>query len=345
MNMRKIPVIIIFVFFAFTSEAQDIHFSQLSETPLLLNPAATGVYDGYYRGILNYRSQWAAMGNPYRTFMGSFDMPIENKRNSYGAHLGIGALLFSDKAGDSDFGTTQGNISLSGIVPVDDFNTISAGIEAGVAQRSVDINAIQWPNQYDGQSYNPALPSYETDGAGSFLFFDMAAGLHYEYLRYFGTFYGKEMVRLTAGAAVFHVTKPLQRFYDGATENQYPRIVVHSTLIYDFEGTTVGIVPSVLYMSQGPASEIDVGFLLRFKISQGTKVTGFISESAFSAGIHYRFKDAFSPQVFFELSNFGIGFSYDINTSSFSQATKNKGGLEVSIRYSKLKGALYKNKR
>ncbi len=343
--MSKILFILTISFIAFTSRAQDIHFSQLSETPLLLNPASTGVYDGYYRGILNYKSQWAAIGNPYCTFMGSFDMPIENKWNAYGAYLGIGTFLFSDKAGDSDFGTTQGNVAFSGIVPIDDHSTLSAGVEAGVAQRSVDIASIQWPNQYDGQSYNPSLPSYETDRISSFLFFDMAAGLHYEFLSYFGTFKGKEMVRFTAGAAVFHVTKPLQRFYDGATENQYPRIVVHSTLIYDFEGTTVGIVPSVLYMSQGPASEIDAGMLLRFKISQGTKVTGFISESAFSAGLHYRYKDAFSPQVFFEFSNFGIGLSYDINTSSFSQATKNKGGLEISIKYTKMRGALYKNKR
>ncbi|MFH0865996.1 MAG: PorP/SprF family type IX secretion system membrane protein [Bacteroidota bacterium] len=343
--MKKLFLIVSLIIITPGLKAQDIHFSQLSETPLLLNPASTGVYDGYYRCILNYKSQWAAMGNPYRTFMGSFDMPIENNWNEYGAYIGIGAFVFSDKAGDSDFGTTQGNVSFSGIVPIDDGSTISAGIEAGVAQRSVDIAAIQWPNQYDGQSYNPNLPSYEANRAGSYLFFDMAAGVHYEFLKYFGTLSGKEMVRFTAGAALFHVTKPLQRFYEGSTEHQYPRIVVHSSLIYDFEGTTFGIVPSVLYMLQGPASEIDAGILLRFKISQGTKVTGFISESAFSAGLHYRYKDAFSPQVFFELSNFGIGLSYDINISSFSQATKNKGGLEISIKYSKMRGALYRNKR
>jgi len=342
--MKKIYLLVCFLLIVFAAKPQDIHFSQLSETPLLLNPAQTGVYDGYSRAILNYKSQWAAMGNPYRTFMGSFDMPIENKRNDYGAKLGIGAFLYSDQAGDAKFGTTQGNIAVSGIVPVNDFNIISAGIEAGVAQRSVDIAAIQWPNQYDGQNYNANLPSNETNRFNSYMYFDMATGVNYQFMRYFGTVTGKELVRFNLGGAVFHVTKPLLRSYVGAQEHQYPRIVLHSSLRYDFPGTLIGIVPSVLYMAQGPASEIDLGALLRFKLSQGTKITGFISESALSFGLHYRFKDSFSPQVFLELSNFGIGLSYDLTTSSFSSAVKSKGGLEVSIKYSKMRGALYKNR-
>ena len=40
---------------------QDVHFSQFNETPQLLNPGATGVYNGYMRGIINYKNQWMAM--------------------------------------------------------------------------------------------------------------------------------------------------------------------------------------------------------------------------------------------------------------------------------------------
>jgi len=343
--MRKLLFILIVSVFALPLRAQDIHFSQLSETPLLLNPAATGVYDGYYRGILNYKSQWAVMGNSYRTFMGSFDMPIGSEMTLKYAHLGIGAFLYSDKAGDSNFGTTQGNLSVSGIVPVDPWNTLSAGVQFGLAQRSADISSIQWPNQYNGHNYDPTISPNETNHLGSFMFFDLSAGLHYQFLNHSNTITGKETKRFTAGAAVFHATKPVQRFYSGMHEHQYPRIVAHASGCYDFPGTLTGIVPSVLYMAQGPASEVDLGILLRFKINQGTKVTGFIAESYFSMGLHYRFKDAFCPQVFFELSNFGIGLSYDVNTSSFSQVSKNQGGLEVSVKYCKMRGAIYRNKK
>lgn len=342
--MKKILLILFLVISVIISKAQDIHFSQLTETPLLLNPASTGVYDGYYRAILNYKSQWAAMGNPFRTFMGSFDMPLKNKKNEYGGHLGLGAYFFSDKAGDSDFGTTHGNFSVSGIVPISDFNTLSAGIEAGVSQRSMNFNAIQWPNQYNGHNYDPGLSSNEDSKTGSFMFFDMAAGAFYQLLKDYGTLSGKELVCFTAGVALFHVTRPLQRYYSIAAEHQYSRLVVHTSLLYDFPGRTYGMIPSLLYMRQGPASEIDAGMLLRFKISEGTKITGFISESSFSAGLNYRYKDAIIPQVFFELSDFSIGLSYDVTASSFSTAAKYNGGLEVSLKYSKMRGALYRSK-
>jgi type IX secretion system PorP/SprF family membrane protein len=343
--VRKIYIIVCLFIWAFSLKAQDIHFSQLNQTPLLLNPASTGVYDGYYRAILNYKNQWAVMGKPYSTFMGSFDMPIELKRNKKGAQLGLGAFLFSDKAGDSHFSTTQVNLSLSGIVPIGNFNTLSAGIEAGIVYQSVDIAAIQWPNQYNGQTYDPGISSNELGSLGSYTYFDLAAGLHYQFLKYRNFFSGKEMVCFTAGAALFHATKPWHHLYNGVNGNTYPRIVIHSSLRYDFKGSGVGIVPSVLYMSQGPVNEIDVGLLLRFRTSRGTKITGFLTESAFSAGLSYRYKDAIVPQIFFEISNFGIGLSYDVNVSSFANASKYNGGIEVSIWYSKMRGALYKNKR
>ena len=341
--MRKLFSILILFSFAVITHAQDIHFSQLSETPLLLNPASTGVYDGYYRAILNYKSQWVVMGNPYRTFMGSFDMPVALVKNKKFAHLGAGCFFYSDKAGSSNFGTTQANLSVAGIVPINTQSNLSAGLQCGMAQRSADITSIQWPNQYNGHNYDPGISSNETNHLSSFSFFDMSTGVQYQYLNYKGTVSGKDATRFTAGVAVFHVTSPVQKFYSGITERQFPRIVVHTSACYDFPGSLFGIVPSVLYMAQGPASEVDLGLLIRYKINQGTKVTGFVSESYFSGGLQLRVNDAICPQVFFELSDYSIGLSYDINTSGFSQVSKNQGGLEVSVKYCRMRGAIYKN--
>ena len=41
-----------------TSYAQDLHFGQTAQTPLLVNPACAGVFDGWERVILNHRNQW-----------------------------------------------------------------------------------------------------------------------------------------------------------------------------------------------------------------------------------------------------------------------------------------------
>src|SRR3954466_6657585 len=79
-------------------KAQDIHFSQVLETPLFLNPANTGFFNGYFRAIANYRNQWSAMGNPYQTIGISMDGGLfKSKRRK--AFMGLGFTLFNDRAG------------------------------------------------------------------------------------------------------------------------------------------------------------------------------------------------------------------------------------------------------
>jgi type IX secretion system PorP/SprF family membrane protein len=272
--------------------------------------------------------------------MGSFDMPFESRNKPHRAYLGIGAYLFSDKAGDAHFSTTQCNVTVSGTVPLGDFHKLSAGIEAGITFRNVNLAAIQWPDQYNGSSYDPTLPSNENSHLGKFFYFDMAAGVHYQYLKVLGNFHGKDIVQLTAGAALYHAVKLIR---GSDPQRIYPRIVFNSTLRYDIKGKRVGLIPTVLYMKQGSAYELDLGLLVRFKTGKETNFTGYMTESAFTAGLLYRHKDAITPQIFFEIANFGVGLSYDINISSFKTATGYNGGLEVSLKYSKLKGALYKN--
>ena len=42
--------------------------------------------------------------------------------------------------------------------------------------------------------------------------------------------------------------------------------------------------------------------------------------------------------------DFSIGISYDLNVSSYKEASKMNGGAEISLKYHLLKGALFKQK-
>jgi hypothetical protein len=50
-----------------SGSAQDIHFSQFYNTPILVNPAFTGFINGNYRFAALYRNQWASVTVPYQT--------------------------------------------------------------------------------------------------------------------------------------------------------------------------------------------------------------------------------------------------------------------------------------
>ena len=321
--------------------AQDIHFSQFTETPLLINPALTGLYNGEQRASLNHKNQWTVMGNPYKTTAASFDMPMFNDKKNQG-YLGAGINIFRDKAGDSQFGTTQVNLSISGILPMDEFNKISVGIQGGIAQRSANISTLQWGSQYSGQAFDTNLPANETNNLSSFNYADMAAGAVYEFSNANSSSFSQDVLKINAGISCYHVNKPLQKFIVSGSERLNKKWVAYSAMRWDIPDTKISLVPSVMYLKQSTSSEINLGTAIRYKVQSGSKITGFYSESAVSFGCHYRFKDAIIPQLYYEVADYAIGISYDFNTSAYSEVSNAKGGIELSLRYTNLKGALRK---
>jgi type IX secretion system PorP/SprF family membrane protein len=333
----------IFLFAAQFACAQDIHFSQITETPMHINPANTGLYDGLFRATLNYRSQWASMGHPYTTAAAAFDMPLMYAKDR--AYMGIGAFIYRDQAGDSKFGTFEASVSATGIVPLNDFNKLSVGLQGGFSQRSATIADLQWENQYVNGAYDPAANANEGNLLTSFPFADFSAGFVYQYRSVAGSLVGKDVNELSVGFAAFHLNKPEEKFHEGGGVRTDMRFVFHSNGRFDFPGTKFSLRPSAYYMKQASSNEFVFGSLIRYRIKSGTKITNFFSESGIGAGIHYRWKDAIIPQLYYDLGDIFIGVSYDINISKYTAASKYSGGFEVTLRYANLNGALYKNKK
>src|SRR5678810_596663 len=73
---RLLLTVIIYGTLASKALAQDPNFSQFFASPLTLNPAMTGKFDGVYRVAGNYRNQWPTIYNAYTTYTASFDAGI-----------------------------------------------------------------------------------------------------------------------------------------------------------------------------------------------------------------------------------------------------------------------------
>jgi type IX secretion system PorP/SprF family membrane protein len=342
MTIRKISAVILFSAFAFLASAQDVHFSQYNETPQLLNPGATGVYSGYVRAIVNYKNQWAAMGNAFNTVAASADMPLFDK-NEKKAHIGAGINFFSDKAGDSHFGLTQANLCISGILPVSKGSKFSVGLSFGGAQHKANLASLSWGNQYDGQGFNTAIASNETTPTTSFFYFDLGAGVYYEYSNGKTKFERNEKRKVNIGAAYYHINQPTQK-YLSVTEKLYGKMVVNVNAHLDKENSKIAFLPSAIFFQQGNSMEITGGLAIRYRIKNDTKITGLLTESAFGIGVYYRYNDAIIPSVFYTMGDFSLGISYDVNISSYKKTSKYNGGAEISLKYNILKGALFKQK-
>ena len=149
--MRK-ALVIAYSVFTFSLSAQDIHFTQSQQTPMLINPAATGTFNGWERVSINHKNQWVNSGTRFFTTSLAADMNFFKPKRGDKAHMGFGLQFYNDIGGDSKFGTKQFLMNFSAIVPLNEMNEISAGIQVGIGQKSGDLTGLIFPNQFDGNA-------------------------------------------------------------------------------------------------------------------------------------------------------------------------------------------------
>src|ERR1044071_8976773 len=99
--MKKlICTVSICLLLGFGAVAQDPNFSQFFASPLTLNPALTGKFDGVYRVAGNYRNQWPTINNAFTTATASIDFGILKNKLPDVDQFGIGLMGFTDRAGN-----------------------------------------------------------------------------------------------------------------------------------------------------------------------------------------------------------------------------------------------------
>lgn len=324
MIVKKIFVCLFFSVLTNFVFAQDIHFSQPFLCPLYLNPANTGNFQGDYRLTTNYRRQWQSIAYGYQTISGTAELSMPIKR------IALGLSFFSDKAGKSKMGITNGNLSVSYTARLNSRNSFVGGIQYGLTQRHYNLNDLKWDSQYNGNEYDPSIPSGEVMFAPNYLYMDGSMGILWNYLEKISEF------KTTNGIAIFHLNQPTISSTDNV---KLPyKMVLHSSSQIKLLDKPVYIIPQFYFSQQGPFREIIAGGMMKFVIgtdnaSELIYVDKFTS-SAFFIGIHHRWRDALIVNTAFELKkSLLLSLSYDINTSKLRTASNFRGGAEVSIIY------------
>jgi type IX secretion system PorP/SprF family membrane protein len=329
----------VFLFFIFPLMAQDIHYSQVWMTPMLLNPAQAGAQQNM-RGIINYKNQWGSVAQPYSTANLSWDMLISNKSNGY--FSGIGLNVNQDNSGSPPLRTFQLALSYAGHIRLNEKSHLGAGISVGLIQRTISYAGIQWMNQFDGTKYNSALPAGEPAAGTSIMNVDLGAGLHYEYSKSEKYMTGNDHRKISAGISVLHINRPSYSFY-GGPEKLFMKLTGYVNFEIGLGNSDISLVPGIIYFQQGPSGELLAGNLFQIKLKDDSKYTGFVQGSSFSIGGYYRGRDAVIAAALYKWSQYAIGVSYDFNISGLTSASKGRGGFEVSFRYVSRSPFLYKN--
>ncbi|HEY8893593.1 MAG TPA: PorP/SprF family type IX secretion system membrane protein [Niastella sp.] len=299
----------------------DPHFTQNYTFPMYINPALTGSMDGEYRASAIFRNQWGSI-SPYRTIGASFDV-----RTNKNVALGINVL--DQSAGDAGFNylTSSFSFAYTGVKFGKDFNQrIVMAIQGGLINRRVNSSKFKWGDQWNPiTGYQASNPTTETFARTASTVPDVGAGI-----LYFDASPEKK-TNIFGGFSVYHLNKPKDPIISmQSTElNVIPvRYAIHGGVSFNISERT-SIIPHVLYMHQGTASEAMIGVYGQINVDPDTD---------FMLGGYYRNKDAVAPYVGVDYKNFVIGLSYDANTSKLGAMTKNVNSFELSLSYIKRPG-------
>lgn len=333
--------------------AQDIHFSQFTETPLILNPALTAGKEDL-RGILNYKNQWASVSSPYKTFGASFDFNFhqlgwERKKNLTGIfsrsvkNSGLGLFFYKDQAGTSKWSTTQFGVTLSTAVKINSYNRFFFGLLGGYNQHSIDFSKLTWNSQYNGMAYDPNLATGESFTSNSFGHFDFALGLNWLLVKEESSINANNESFGNFGLSVSHFNRPDYEFIS-EDEKLNVKLNFHSDLYQGIKGTKFNLNPQAMLALQYPATELFFGTFVMYDFLADSKFTGIIKQSSAGLGVFYRNRDAIFTAIKIELSSIHITVGYDVNISKLTAASQYKGGIEISLKFVNRSHFIYQNK-
>lgn len=299
--------------------AQDLHFSQYFNAPLLINPANTGFApDVDWRVGINYRNQWANItNNPYKTMSVWGDMQLFNNRFENG-WLGVGGAILRDVAGSGSLTSTKvlGSVAYHQMLGL--ASLLSAGFSGGWVNKRVDFSKLTFDDQWNNKFFDVTIPNGEPFAYSSVGYLDLNLGVNYAY-------FVSQNAYFNAGMSVMHLNKPKESFFAEQTETQQLDLRYNVFVNASLKLNDLWIVnPNIYYSRMTNASETVLGMNANYNLSGDGK-------AQLIGGLYYRNKDAFIPLVGYQWNDFKITVNYDATTSSLSTYNQTKGAYELSL--------------
>ncbi len=344
----KLGVFLFFVLISLGSKAQDIHFTNFRMAPLSVNPALTGSFKGSYRISSIYRDQWRSIDNsrPYATPFISGEYNIAGGLLLDQDWISGGLSFQRDQSGSLNFRNQMTALNVGYHIGLDKnyLNVFSVGITYGNMTRGVNLQGITGEildNTAPGTTPSPGMIFSGIGGAPgeeqrTRSFSTLSIGVAYK-----ATLDNGSLIRFGVNAG--HVNNPNASIFSGGRDSISvggprpgeqrdsfgPKIVLHgegSFLMTD----KVRINPAILFQSQRGFREIAIQSTADYMLNPEKQMTVI-------GGLGYRIGDAIELIGGIQIKDLKIQLSYDVTTSSLTQA--GGGAFELALGYI---GRIYK---
>ena len=327
--MRRLLILLYLALIMNKASAQDPNFSQFFVSPLTLNPALTGKFNGNFRIAGNYRDQWPEISKAYVTSTVSFDMPIMRGKISDLDTWGIGIMAMSDKTSNGVLSSNYVSVTTSYHKGIDEdgLHSIGLGFQGTFANRTLDGTKLDFLDELDANGGFTGVSEEPIDDQRlNVKHFSLGIGALYN-----GSTDGYNNFYL--GVAGYHLNRPSESFTGNAFYKLNPRVTVNGGGAIPLADKSKTIYISSLYSNQAGANNFMIGGAAGFLLNNDEE-----NPTSVYLGVWSRFNnvnDAVIPYVGLEGGGFRFGASYDVNVSSLKTASQSKGGIEISLIYIK----------
>lgn len=292
-------------------KAQDPHFSQYFSSPLTLNPATTGFFDGDYRLALNERQQWWNIGANYNTTSLSGDFKILAEQIPQFDTFGIGFSGIFDKSlnGALHSNYLSASVAYHKSLADEGRQTLTLGIQGTFADRFIDLSKLTFASQFNVNFFDPSLPVNVSNSYSDTKYVEVNAGLLYTLHANKDNYY--------LGASLYHINRPTERIYDPVGYKIPFRITAHTGSEININSLS-SVLFSGVYMSQGGINDSLLGAAYAFKLDDD------LYRTKIYLGVWYRVNESYIPYLGIDYDNFSAGVNYNLSAlavNSYHPAT------------------------
>ncbi|HSU27483.1 MAG TPA: PorP/SprF family type IX secretion system membrane protein [Chitinophagaceae bacterium] len=320
---KTLSILIACVALACETRAQDPNFSQFFASPLTLNPALAGKFNGDYRLAGNFRDQWPTINHAFVTKTASLDFGIMRNRLPEIDKFGIGIMAFTDRAGDGVLVNNYASLTLAYHKGLDEngYHQIGAGFQGTYMNKRLDVTKVTFADMLTPYGFTGITSESFSSPQVKLNYFDLNAGVIYT-----GTTNGYNNFYI--GASMYHINRPKETFQQGNF------LLNARTTIQAGGKIPVGpynyIHFSANHSSQAKAHNTIIGGAYALNLNGDEE-----EPTNLYLGAWYRVEDAIIPYIGLEFGDFHFGVSYDVNTSALKPGSNLRGGGEFSIIYIK----------
>lgn len=327
--MKKSLLASLMILSTVTCLAQSQQPSQFFATPLLLNPALTGKFDGNYR----ITSTLPSVGEAFISSSLALELPISITSSSSKDSWGIGVRAMTGRSTNGVLASSNAAIATAYHKGLDENGNhqIGIGFQATYHRNTVNSDVTLNPEQLNALPELPLSIPTELLRTDEMLkmnypaYMDMSAGFLYN-----GSTDGINNFYL--GASGYHLNRPCESYFGKNFFGLEPRYTIHAGGSFPQNEGSRMLYFSTMVSKQAEMKTVTAGGAIGRILHNDVEATHMLFIGAWAR--YNTYYNSLMPYFGIEHNGFQLGVSYEMAFSrSETPVPVRRGGVEVTFVY------------